>query len=86
MNKVLQKNRYGHHIFGRHNIWFLFAAALCGVVMYNYLKVKDVRASQLAPDSLPDRIAKASFCFVSLQQLILTLELCLNVGFSFYYC
>ncbi|KAG5555397.1 hypothetical protein RHGRI_012815 [Rhododendron griersonianum] len=40
-----------------------YAIALCGVVMYNYLKVKDVRASQLAPDSLPERIAKASFCF-----------------------
>ncbi|XP_058210825.1 probable sugar phosphate/phosphate translocator At1g48230 isoform X2 [Rhododendron vialii] len=35
-----------------------YAIALCGVVMYNYLKVKDVRASQLAPDSLPERIAK----------------------------
>uniref|UniRef100_A0A5B7BRU2 Sugar phosphate transporter domain-containing protein n=1 Tax=Davidia involucrata TaxID=16924 RepID=A0A5B7BRU2_DAVIN len=35
-----------------------YAIALCGVVMYNYLKVKDVRASQLPPESIPDRIAK----------------------------
>jgi len=35
-----------------------YAIALCGVVMYNYLKVKDVRASQLPLDSIPERIAK----------------------------
>lgn len=36
-------------------------AALCGVVMYNYIKVKDVRASsQLPVESIPDRIAKVS--------------------------
>ncbi|KAJ6719940.1 SUGAR PHOSPHATE TRANSPORTER DOMAIN-CONTAINING PROTEIN-RELATED [Salix purpurea] len=34
-----------------------YAIALCGVVMYNYLKVKDVRASQL-PESIPDRMTK----------------------------
>ncbi|KAG5514078.1 hypothetical protein RHGRI_035473 [Rhododendron griersonianum] len=32
-----------------------YAVALCGVVMYNYLKVKDVRASQLPVESLPER-------------------------------
>lgn len=35
-----------------------YAIALCGVVMYNYIKVKDVRASQLPPESIPERIAK----------------------------
>ncbi|KAH9684140.1 putative sugar phosphate/phosphate translocator [Citrus sinensis] len=36
-----------------------YAIALCGVVMYNYIKVKDVRASsQLPAESIPDRIAK----------------------------
>ncbi|GAB4825636.1 hypothetical protein Ancab_008510 [Ancistrocladus abbreviatus] len=36
-----------------------YGIALCGVVMYNYLKVKDVRASQGAsPDKIPERIAK----------------------------
>ena len=40
-----------------------FFAALCGVVMYNYLKVKDVRASQLPTDCIPERIAKVSLCF-----------------------
>ncbi|KAL7220921.1 hypothetical protein ACSBR2_013746 [Camellia fascicularis] len=35
-----------------------YAIALCGVVMYNYLKVKDVRASQLPADGIPERIAK----------------------------
>lgn len=33
-------------------------AALCGVVMYNYIKIKDVKATQPIPDSLPDRITK----------------------------
>lgn len=37
-----------------------FRAALCGVVMYNYIKVKDTRASQLPPESLPERMAKVS--------------------------
>ncbi|KAL5782787.1 hypothetical protein ACOSP7_007816 [Xanthoceras sorbifolium] len=35
-----------------------YAIALCGVVMYNYIKVKDVKASQLPPESIPDRISK----------------------------
>ncbi|KAL2459383.1 putative sugar phosphate/phosphate translocator [Forsythia ovata] len=35
-----------------------YAIALCGVVLYNYLKVKDVRATQLASESIPERIAK----------------------------
>ncbi|KAL0367853.1 UNVERIFIED_CONTAM: putative sugar phosphate/phosphate translocator [Sesamum radiatum] len=34
-----------------------YAIALCGVVLYNYLKVKEVRASQI-PESIPDRITK----------------------------
>ncbi|KAG6766556.1 hypothetical protein POTOM_030643 [Populus tomentosa] len=34
-----------------------YAIALCGVVMYNYLKVKDVCASQV-PENISDRIAK----------------------------
>ncbi|KAF4364852.1 hypothetical protein CsatB_025631 [Cannabis sativa] len=34
-----------------------YAIALCGVVMYNYIKVKD-SASQLPAEGLPDRIAK----------------------------
>lgn len=36
-----------------------YAIALCGVVMYNYLKVRDVRASQLPTDSVSDRISKS---------------------------
>ncbi|THG02247.1 hypothetical protein TEA_004592 [Camellia sinensis var. sinensis] len=35
-----------------------YAIALCGVVMYNYLKVQDVRSSQLPADSIPERITK----------------------------
>ncbi|XP_028760045.1 probable sugar phosphate/phosphate translocator At1g48230 [Neltuma alba] len=35
-----------------------YAIALCGVVMYNYIKVKDVRASQSVSESLPDRVTK----------------------------
>ncbi|PHT55212.1 putative sugar phosphate/phosphate translocator [Capsicum baccatum] len=37
---------------------FCFYLALCGVVMYNYLKIKDVRASQLPVDTVLDRTAK----------------------------
>ncbi|GMP57244.1 hypothetical protein CsSME_00021410 [Camellia sinensis var. sinensis] len=40
------------------NVNYLLSAALCGVVMYNYLKVKDVRASQVPADGIPERIAK----------------------------
>ena len=36
-----------------------YAIALCGVVMYNYLKVKDVRASQIPIDNVSDRISKS---------------------------
>ncbi|WRX21597.1 Sugar phosphate transporter domain - like 10 [Theobroma cacao] len=35
-----------------------YAIALCGVVMYNYIKVKDGRAPQLPSDSIPERITK----------------------------
>lgn len=35
-----------------------YAIALCGVVMYNYLRVKDVRSSQLPVESIPERVAK----------------------------
>ncbi|KAF3456454.1 hypothetical protein FNV43_RR01104 [Rhamnella rubrinervis] len=35
-----------------------YAIALCGVVMYNYIKVKDVRASQLPADGISERITK----------------------------
>ncbi|KAK9154384.1 hypothetical protein Sjap_001864 [Stephania japonica] len=35
-----------------------YAIALCGVVMYNYLKVKDVRASQALTESIPERGVK----------------------------
>ncbi|KAJ4968474.1 hypothetical protein NE237_015175 [Protea cynaroides] len=35
-----------------------YAIALCGVVVYNYLKVKDVRASQLPVESIPERVSK----------------------------
>lgn len=38
-------------------------AALCGVVMYNYLKVKDVRAAQLPLDNIAERAPKVSPCF-----------------------
>lgn len=48
---------YMHHIDE-----ILFCIALCGVVMYNYLKVKDVRASQLPVDTMLDRTAKVRFC------------------------
>ncbi|CAN1147253.1 Probable sugar phosphate/phosphate translocator At3g17430 [Linum perenne] len=34
-----------------------YAIALCGVVMYNYLKVREVRASQL-PETVPERMTK----------------------------
>ena len=37
---------------------FVLCAALCGVVMYNYIKVKDVKASQLPSDSIPERMNK----------------------------
>jgi len=40
--------------------FIFFPAALFGVVMYNYIKVRDVRASQLPVESLPDRITKVS--------------------------
>ncbi|KAG6699896.1 hypothetical protein I3842_08G084800 [Carya illinoinensis] len=35
-----------------------YAIALCGVIIYNYLKVRDSRASQFPPESLPDRAVK----------------------------
>ncbi|XP_047307824.1 probable sugar phosphate/phosphate translocator At3g17430 [Impatiens glandulifera] len=35
-----------------------YAIALCGVVMYNYLKVKEVRASQPPSENIPERISK----------------------------
>ncbi|CAM8994986.1 unnamed protein product [Rhodiola kirilowii] len=35
-----------------------YAIALCGVVMYNYIKVKDIRATQPPPDSILDRTTK----------------------------
>ncbi|KAB1202672.1 hypothetical protein CJ030_MR8G012624 [Morella rubra] len=35
-----------------------YAIALCGVIMYNYLKVRDARPSQLPAESLPDRTVK----------------------------
>ncbi|KAG2305129.1 hypothetical protein Bca52824_033780 [Brassica carinata] len=35
-----------------------YAIALVGVVMYNYIKIKDVKATQPITDSLPDRITK----------------------------
>ncbi|PRQ39639.1 hypothetical protein RchiOBHm_Chr4g0427471 [Rosa chinensis] len=40
--------------------WSISSAALCGAVIYNYIKVKDVRASasQLPIDTIPDRISK----------------------------
>ena len=39
---------------------FVLSPALCGVVMYNYIKVKDGRASQLPSDSIPERLTKVS--------------------------
>lgn len=42
----------------RLNFMLFFSAALCGVVMYNYLKVKEVRASQLPMESTAERAAK----------------------------
>ncbi|KAK1387392.1 putative sugar phosphate/phosphate translocator [Heracleum sosnowskyi] len=35
-----------------------YAIALCGVVFYNYIKVKDVRSSQLPVESIPERMVK----------------------------
>lgn len=35
-----------------------YAVALCGVVIYNYLKIKDGRASTSLPESLPERVTK----------------------------
>ncbi|KAI3737833.1 hypothetical protein L2E82_27846 [Cichorium intybus] len=40
----------GLNIFG-------YAIALCGVVMYNYIKVRDVKASQIPPESIPERMS-----------------------------
>ncbi|MBA0705282.1 hypothetical protein Golax_017486, partial [Gossypium laxum] len=37
-----------------------YAIALCGVVMYNYIKVKDGRTPQLPSDSIPERLTKVS--------------------------
>ena len=34
---------------------FFFSAALCGVVVYNYLKMKDARTSQLSSGVIPDK-------------------------------
>lgn len=44
----------------------IVSSALCGVVMYNYIKVKDVRATQHPPESLPERNAKVSLLFYSM--------------------
>lgn len=35
-----------------------YGVALCGVVMYNYLKVKDGRSSTQLPDNVPERATK----------------------------
>uniref|UniRef100_A0A0A9DYT7 Sugar phosphate transporter domain-containing protein n=1 Tax=Arundo donax TaxID=35708 RepID=A0A0A9DYT7_ARUDO len=35
-----------------------YAVALFGVVLYNYLKMKDVKANQLPADNTPDRATK----------------------------
>ncbi|KAL8100498.1 putative sugar phosphate/phosphate translocator At3g17430 isoform X1 [Apium graveolens] len=35
-----------------------YAIALCGVVFYNYIKVKEVRSSQLPVESIPERITQ----------------------------
>ncbi|KAK4787850.1 hypothetical protein SAY86_011683 [Trapa natans] len=35
-----------------------YAIALCGVVIYNYIKVRDVRASQVTVDGIPERMSK----------------------------
>lgn len=35
-----------------------FLTAICGVLMYNYLKVKDVRASQPPIEGIAERTAK----------------------------
>ena len=40
--------------------FFCTRAALCGVVMYNYIKVKDVRASQQSAEGLPERMTKVN--------------------------
>jgi hypothetical protein len=40
--------------------FFCTPAALCGVVMYNYIKVKDVRAQQ-SVEGLPERMTKVNF-------------------------
>jgi len=38
----------------------ILPAALCGVVMYNYIKVRDVRASQSPAEIIPERMTKVS--------------------------
>lgn len=40
--------------------------ALSGVVLYNYLKMKDVKANQLPVDNNPDRSTKVSMSFLLL--------------------
>lgn len=35
-----------------------YAIALCGVVMYNYIKVKDGRSTQPTAETVPDRVSK----------------------------
>ncbi|KAF9677956.1 hypothetical protein SADUNF_Sadunf08G0161800 [Salix dunnii] len=44
---------------GYFTYFLFFCTALCGVAMYNYLKVKDVHAFQV-PENISDRIVKVN--------------------------
>lgn len=54
------------HILGLMEVFPFPFAALCGVVMYNYIKIKDVRASQTPSESIPERITKVSLLHVDI--------------------
>ncbi|KAF3436600.1 hypothetical protein FNV43_RR23692 [Rhamnella rubrinervis] len=51
-----------------------YAIALCGVVVYNYLKVRDARASQLTSESIPDRAVKDNGYFASVRLTLASLS------------
>lgn len=47
----------------------LLFAALCGAVVYNYLKMRDARSSLLPPETIPNKSVKVIF------QIILIISL-----------
>lgn len=57
---------------------FLLTAALCGVVMYNYLKVKDARVLQHLPESIPERISKVSPSVIDILEILISKDVLLG--------